>query len=371
MTDPTPDPSLHLHEPPAVLPVWPAEPPMVQPVEPIPPPGPHIGWALLWFIGFFAFQIILGIGLGAGIIILMIARDGREALRDGPKAIFAESWSFLIIFIGSTAGNLLYALAAAGVMLRERFRRALALRGVHPLHVGFILLLAPVMLLTAGECGNWAREVLPDLELNDEAYRELAKSVFPLVLFAGCVLPGVGEEILFRGFLGRGLVARHGFLLGLLFSSVLFGLAHLNPPQVVATGLLGCGFHSIFLSSKSLIAPMLAHALNNGLAFGLMKFGEELKLATPGVTDDGHMPPLLALAALGATIGLLVLFYHVRARWILPDGSLWQPGYLTAEMPPAELGASVRLNPPPLWAIGLALATYGTFVGVFGWKLAG
>jgi membrane protease YdiL (CAAX protease family) len=256
-------------------------------------------------------------------------------------------------------------------MFRRRFWRALALRGTHPLHLAFVFLLAVPMLLVAGACGSWAREILPDLKLNDDVYAELAKASFPLVLFAGCVLPGVAEELFFRGFLGRGLVARHGFLLGLLFSSVLFGVAHMNPPQIVATGLLGCGFHLVFLSSKSLVAPMLAHALNNGMAFTLMKYGQEIKLSVPGLTDDGHVPLTIAAAGLAATGGLLLLFYYTRARWFLPDGSPWQPGYVTAETPPVELDARVRLFLPPSWTILLALVSYGSFVAVFAWQVMG
>ena len=36
-------------------------------------------------------------------------------------------------------------------------------------------------------------------------------------------LPAVGEELFFRGLLGRGLIARHGLVLGTCLAAALFG----------------------------------------------------------------------------------------------------------------------------------------------------
>jgi hypothetical protein len=371
--EPTPLPE---HDPPFVEPVDAWEPPFVTPAEPLlaeapeppRPPGPHIGWALLWFLGFFGFQIAVGIGAAILLAILFILREGPDALRDAPRQMLQQPEAMTLLFLAGTIGNCLFAVVVAAVMFRSRFRRNLALRGFHPVQLAMVLLLAPPMLLAAAEVGNWAREVLPSLELNEEAYGRLAKESWVLIFLIGCILPGVGEEIFFRGFLGRGLVARHGMWLGLALSSVIFGIAHLEPAQAVATAILGLGFHLVYLSTKSILAPMLSHALNNGLAFSMMKIGEWLGHKVEGVSDDGHMPPEIALTALAAAVGLLVLFYALRTRWVLPGGEVWAPGYLTAEMPPAELDARPRLNLPPLWTVGLALVTYAAFAGVFVWK---
>ena len=60
-----------------------------------------------------------------------------------------------------------------------------------------------------------------------------------LLLVAGCILPGFGEEIFFRGFLSRGLVGRHGVIGGTLIASLLFGLIHVDPVQASGAFLLG------------------------------------------------------------------------------------------------------------------------------------
>lgn len=54
---------------------------------------------------------------------------------------------------------------------------------------------------------------------------------------------------------------------------------------------------------------------------------------------DDHLPPVLALAAVFAAAGLVYLLYRSRVRWVRADGINWSPGFATAEMPPAELGA--------------------------------
>jgi hypothetical protein len=347
----------------------PGDVPFVRPAEPPRPPGPHIGWALLWFLGFFVFQFMVGIGLAVFLVVLLMIREGPEALRGGAGALFKQDHAMLILFWGATAANVLFAVAVTGIMFRRGFHRRLALRGFHPLHVMMVFLLAPPLLLTAGEIGNLAREVLPHLKLNDEAYGSLAQENWVLVFLVGCILPGIGEEIFFRGFLGRGLVARHGVWLGIVFASLLFGIAHLEPAQAVATAALGLGFHLVFLSTKSIVAPMLAHALNNGVAFGIMKLSSGLEERLPGVADEQHVPWEIALPAAAAAVGLLILLLATRIRWLLPNSEPWSPGYLTAEMPPAELDARPQLTTPPAWALGLAVISYAAFAGVFVWKI--
>src|SRR5262249_26022454 len=56
--------------------------------------------------------------------------------------------------------------------------------------------------------------------------------------------------------------------------------------------------------------------------------------------DAPHVPVLLA--AFAALAALAFLFYRTRVRWVLPGGRVWDPGYLTAEMPAAWLRAVPR-----------------------------
>jgi membrane protease YdiL (CAAX protease family) len=86
------------------------------------------------------------------------------------------------------------------------------------------------------------------------------------------VLAPVAEEIFFRGYIFRAMSARKGLARGLAYSSVLFGLVHLNMaaflPLAVGAVVLALGFRR----TGSLWTPIVAHALNNAFAFALLTF---------------------------------------------------------------------------------------------------
>jgi membrane protease YdiL (CAAX protease family) len=85
---------------------------------------------------------------------------------------------------------------------------------------------------------------------------------------------GLCEEFLYRGWLLSLFSAALGSVwLGLLVSSILFGLAHAyqGPKAIPGTGILGIIFGILFIVSGSLIPGQLLHTvmdLNNGLALG-------------------------------------------------------------------------------------------------------
>jgi membrane protease YdiL (CAAX protease family)/Tfp pilus assembly protein PilF len=282
----------------------------------------------------------------------------------------------------------------AWVLVRKKYgpqaRRILAVRKVSGLHLALVLLLAPPLLVVTLQAANWVAQGLgrdqgpegredqgttrattllatatPSPRLMDQIYEELAKQSWLLILMAGCLLPGLGEEMLFRGFLGRGLLARFGPALGILLTSALFGLLHLDPVRICGAAILGVGLHLVYLATRSFWAPVLLHALNNALAFALMQLAQDSTIDLSGLEDGPNLSPLVVLAALAALAALGLLLYQTRVRWVLPDGSAWAPGYVTAEMPPPELAAVPRRGVPRGLVRLAAVGAYLAFGGVF------
>ncbi len=86
-------------------------------------------------------------------------------------------------------------------------------------------------------------------------------------LAAIALLAGIGEETLFRGLL-LPLFGGDSFWLGLLISSVLFGLAHsVTMTYVVLATVAGLYFGLQLHYSGNLLAPIITHALYDYLAF--------------------------------------------------------------------------------------------------------
>ena len=104
------------------------------------------------------------------------------------------------------------------------------------------------------------------------------KNVTRFNRFLVCLLAGIGEEILFRGFIfvaifefwPWGLEYNLNIIAAIVFSSILFGLGHyVTLLYFIITGLLGAAFCLVFLWTGSLIAPVVAHALYDFYAMEL------------------------------------------------------------------------------------------------------
>ncbi len=315
---------------------------VAEPVHRLPGPGfwASVGWTLL----------LMGTQLGAAIFVVI-----PLTVFQVPKPILSG-----LLFLFGTMVILVSALALSALLFGWRTPRVLGLRVLRVDHALLVLLAVLPMAIIASEVGAWAAEVLPSLE--NEEYAELATWPYLFVVFVGCVLPAMGEEIFFRGFLGRGLLARYGIFYGALLSSLMFGLVHIDPPQAVGVMAMGVVLQGVFIATRSLFAPILLHGLNNALSFAIMKYDDSLD-ATP------HSPWPVVLAAGLALATLGVLFYQMRLRWILPDGREWSPGYVTGESPPASLAAANRVGRPAIGWTAIALVVYLAFAATVRWAI--
>ena len=130
---------------------------------------------------------------------------------------------------------------------------------------------------------------------------DLSDASLPLTLFFIAVVPAIGEEFLFRGLLGRGLVHRWGLFVGVLITSFLFAAVHIYPPHVVAIIPVGVALHIIYLTTNSIWAPVLFHFVNNSIAALAIRFA-----------DDAETPasvPLIIGAIAYSVMGLIWLAY--------------------------------------------------------------
>ena len=84
-----------------------------------------------------------------------------------------------------------------------------------------------------------------------------------LVMLVVAFLPAVLEEIIFRGFILRGL-KDFGLLFSVLVCGGLFSLYHQNPVQTAYQFCCGVAFALIAFRSGSIFPTMLSHFINNG-----------------------------------------------------------------------------------------------------------
>ncbi|WP_068598179.1 CPBP family intramembrane glutamic endopeptidase [Vaginella massiliensis] len=86
-----------------------------------------------------------------------------------------------------------------------------------------------------------------------------------------CILAPIFEEIIFRGFILRGMLKNGSNpWVAIVLSGLIFGAAHLNPWQFIGAGILGAVFGYVYYRTQSLLLCILLHAINNTISFVLM-----------------------------------------------------------------------------------------------------
>ncbi|MFW5780618.1 MAG: CPBP family intramembrane glutamic endopeptidase [Bacillota bacterium] len=119
-----------------------------------------------------------------------------------------------------------------------------------------------------------------------------------------CVLPALGEEMLFRGVLVSSF-KEYGGVSVILMSALFFSLSHLNLAQTFYQFAIGVVVCYLYLKTGNLIIPIIIHFLNNAIALFLpaaIPFFQNLKL-------DG-MTFLILLAMF--VVGLFVFVLAIR-----------------------------------------------------------
>lgn len=285
------------------------------------PAGPGLPESVLWTIGYLLAQVLAAGGLLA--LLLLAAKGEFPSDLTGVEGLLLEmnvDSTFLLTGVTSLGAVFLLA-GAARLRLGRTIRSQLHVRTPETrdvlLAIGAVAPLAVVSnALYHGALRGWdalARHnpgwsgadgfntlnVIPD---------QAAGVPFAILLVALALGPAVGEELVFRGVVGQGLVRRWGVWPGVLLASLLFAAAHLFPPHAVATLPLAVFFHWAYLATRSFWIPVLLHFLNNALCLAILKF--------PIVRDLPATPVVVAFSAL-----YLVVIAVLLQRRGAPGGS--------------------------------------------------
>lgn len=119
-----------------------------------------------------------------------------------------------------------------------------------------------------GSFGDWARQREDYLgEVTEFLTQFNANGQLVVALIVVAVLPGIGEELVFRGFIQRHFFEASGNIhLGIWASAILFSAFHIQFFGFVPRMLLGALFGYLYFWSGNLWAPILAHIFNNGFS---------------------------------------------------------------------------------------------------------
>ncbi|TDI76881.1 MAG: CPBP family intramembrane metalloprotease [Bacteroidetes bacterium] len=115
---------------------------------------------------------------------------------------------------------------------------------------------------------QWAKGLEDSMKIITEYLTEFdTTGYFILTIFVIAVIPGVGEELLFRGFLQN--ILRRIFKndhVAIWIAAILFSAIHFQFYGFIPRMLLGALFGYLYLWSGNLLIPIIAHFINNSVS---------------------------------------------------------------------------------------------------------
>lgn len=105
--------------------------------------------------------------------------------------------------------------------------------------------------------------------LNDGLYEYieeyLLNTAYIFIFISTCIMAPIFEEILYRGVLLNGLLKKYNYKKAIIYSSIIFGIAHMNLPQGINAFFLGVIIGLAYYYTRSIYLCMTIHFVNNFL----------------------------------------------------------------------------------------------------------
>ena len=129
------------------------------------------------------------------------------------------------------------------------------------------------------------------------------------------VVAPILEELIFRGIILDGLLKRYRPSTSILVSSLLFGIAHLNPWQFVTGIIIGVFSSWIYYRTKSLTPSIIIHAVANLTGFTMRCFIDFGSLMNQGIIERYGGLGNLTMLIVGSTIIVTISIYYLQGQF--------------------------------------------------------
>lgn len=262
----------------------------------------------------------IAVALAGGMSVEALQRGDAEALGS-----LSAGMTRLLLAVQHVFLFILPTLATVWIFHRPAVGKSLDLDaaprpGLVPLAILFLLASFPQVNLSYQlnalvPMPEWATALESEAEATLRRILEMpTMAVFIANLLVIAILPGIGEELLFRG-----IVQKHAIGIfrsataGILVTSIVFSAIHFQfegfLPRLVLGLVLGCLYHW----TRNLWVPIAAHAFNNGLQVAII-FATGMDVTEFDRQSTDTLPAWLALPG---TLLMYVLYRQLVKR--LPD----------------------------------------------------
>ncbi|QDU50542.1 CPBP family intramembrane glutamic endopeptidase [Gimesia panareensis] len=327
------------------------------------PPGPGLLESVAWMFGVFGAHFL---GIMLFLVCAVIYLIATSSVGQNPDTVRKGITSFVETHPLEAAGVeqavfVLIGLVAVGLRLGKRPLEKLNLQPF-ALTTGMLLFICvlPLALLSgefyrvAFEGWSLFADQIPILQrFNEMQTMEIVKdmaennSLWSLVLVIA-VFPAIGEELIFRGMIGRGLIARWGLVPGIVITSIMFGIVHTHPAHIIAVIPLGMFMHYVYYVTRSFWAPILVHFMNNAFAVTMAKMATQLPESAASLGDETQpVHPVILVSAALFMLVVCVQLWKTRVKYVTSQGEEWTPGYTSTERPPANVPVTMQREKAP------------------------
>jgi len=256
--------------------------------------------------------VVLAIGAAvtvstACLVTAAIFTSGVEVLGDSDRFAqwlreFGTTQIGLVLFVVPSQLVFCLVVLGAAALSREGPADRLGLRrGRFPVWTWpFFLLGTPVVaIITSNVLSRMVPEQSERLQMLDDVFKAHAVGSVALLLLLISVLPGLVEEVLFRGFMQRRLLSRVPAFGAIGITTLFFAAAHMDPMHAVGVFPLGIWLGLVAWRADSIWPAVLGHVGNNGYAV----FMTALAARNPNLGDQ--VPPE-ATAVVGLMLAAFV-----------------------------------------------------------------
>lgn len=266
---------------------------------------------------FFALVIGLVAALAAGIIvstllsIFVLVREGaqtvtaNQAVATKVDALLKTPKVVALMTGLSSAGLASVALVAASLSKTKLVPRlSLTPSRIDAFTTAIAIVMVLALSFTTGALADllgWSsRGFLAELERILATASPLERAA--LVVSIGCGA-GIGEELLFRGYVQTRFVKRWGAAAGIVVTTILFAAYHLDPIHCLMVLPIGAALGALAHAAQSVRPTILAHTVNNAVA-----------VLMPGLVPKSWTPPVWTIAAGLVVAAVAAAAFARRAR---------------------------------------------------------
>ena len=162
---------------------------------------------------------------------------------------------------------------------------------------------------------EWARNMedqLAEATKQFTTFNHVGEYLFGMLVIS--VLPGIGEEIMFRGVLQNSL---HRWTknphVAIWVAAFIFGAIHMQFYGLIPRMMLGAVFGYLYVWSGNIWYPIIAHAINNGIGV-TMAYAAQFSESDINLDDTESIPVIGQIAAAIAFVAIMVVFRNQYLR---------------------------------------------------------